>query len=265
MHDKIDGIEDFTDGAFKDGLLSEVEKTQLRASLDAIGAIVESVKGSYDKLLDNPFISNNTMANITAKYNTFIASWISDTNPRGLKTVILWIINGDDIITPDERDEKDRALNAFNNALYAYNQAEKGVYNDIGASIDKTQADANVALAKTAGFTQIGDVSFPEGLIFTSLIKLLDVGNDGDEMAGISGIAGANKEDPAFWAGGTYNQAFNGTAKAIIRHDGTSKFTDTEIEGKIIATSGSFKGKIEATEGDVAGFKINNDGLSRGF
>lgn len=264
LHDKIDGIEDFTDGAFKDGILSAVEKTQLRASLDAIGAIVESVKGSYNKLLDNPFISNNTMANITIKYNAFIDSWISDTNPRGLKSVILWIINGDDTITPDERDEKDRALNAFNNALYAYNQAEKGVYNDIGASIDKTQADANVALAKTAGFTQIGDVSFPEGLIFTSLIKLLDAGNNGDEMAGISGIAGVNKEDPAFWAGGSYDQAFGGTAKAIIRHDGSSKFTDTEITGTVNATSGKIGVLNVSTDGSITtgnGFSVTPEGI----
>ena len=132
LHDEIDGIEDFTNEAFADGLLNREEKTQLRASLDAIGSIVESVKGSYDKLLDNPFISDNTMASITSRYYDFIASWISDGDPRGLKPVILWIVNDDNIISQNERDEKDRALNAFNDALYAYNQAEKEVYNDIG-------------------------------------------------------------------------------------------------------------------------------------
>ena len=90
--------------------------------------------------------------------------------------------------------------------------------------VNKLLADTNTTVAKTKGFTKIGDVEFEDGLIFTSLIKLLDAGNDGDEMAGISGIAGANKEDPAFWAGGTYDQAFGGTAKAIIKHDGSSKF-----------------------------------------
>ena len=52
--------------------------------------------------------------------------------PSWLKPVILWIVNGDNIISQNERDEKDRALNAFNDALYAYNQAEKEVYNDVG-------------------------------------------------------------------------------------------------------------------------------------
>ena len=251
LHDEIDAIEDFTEGAFLDGLLSREEKTQLRASLDSIGSIVESVKGSYNKLLDNPFISNNTMNNITARYNDFIASWISDVDPRGLKTVILWIVNGDNTISQDERDEKDRALNAFNNALYAYNQAEKEVYNDIGTSVDKAQSDANISLAKTEGFTKIGDVNFPEGLIFTSLIKLLDAGNDGEEMAGISGIAGANKEDPAFWAGGTYDQAFGGTAKAIIRHDGSGQLASGSIRWN---TEGSteFLGGIKSPFIDIS-------------
>ncbi|HHT04568.1 MAG TPA: hypothetical protein GX005_09660 [Bacteroidales bacterium] len=74
--------------------------------------------------------------------------------------------------------------------------------------VSQLLADVNTSLAKTKGFTKIGDVTLPDGLIFTSLIKLLDVGNDGDEMAGISGIAGALKNNPAFWAGGAYEQAF---------------------------------------------------------
>lgn len=66
--------------------------------------------------------------------------------------------------------------------------------------------------------------------------------------AGISGIQGSGKDLPAIWAGGTYAEAIAGTAKAIIRHDGASKFTDTEIEGKITATSG-FLGALEMKSG----------------
>lgn len=117
--------------------------------------------------------------------------------------------------------------------------------------VSQLLADANTTVAKTKGFTQIGDQDFEDGLIFTSLIKLLDVGNDGDEMAGISGIAGEDKEDPAFWAGGTYEQAIGGTAKAIIRHDGTSKFADTEITGTVNATSGTLGDLIIEKSGRI--------------
>ncbi len=60
--------------------------------------------------------------------------------------------------------------------------------------------------------------------------------------AGLSSVAGVGKDNPAFWAGGTYNQAIGGAAKAIIRHDGTSKFTDTEITGKVNAKNGTIGG-----------------------
>ena len=105
--------------------------------------------------------------------------------------------------------------------------------------VSQLLADANTSLAKTKFMTEIDG-----GLIYSAMMKLYDAGGTGDEMAGISGIAGDNKEDPAFWAGGTYEQAFGGTAKAIIRHDGSSKFTDTEITGTVNATSGLIGGMV---------------------
>ena len=96
--------------------------------------------------------------------------------------------------------------------------------------VSQLLADANTSLAKTKGFTQIGDVNFEDGLIFTSLIKLLDAGNDGDEMAGVSGIAGEAKDQPAFWAGGTYAEALADLAKIILRHNGTGKIGVFEVD-----------------------------------
>ena len=50
------------------------------------------------------------------------------------------------------------------------------------------------------------------------------------------------KNQPAFWAGGTYAEAQAGTAKAIIRHNGTVKFIDGEFTGTINAASGTIAG-----------------------
>jgi len=66
--------------------------------------------------------------------------------------------------------------------------------------------------------------------------------------SGISGIQGTDKNLPAFWAGGTYQQALDGAAKAIIYHDGKAKFTD-----------GEFSGTINATRGTIGGFNISGD------
>ena len=43
----------------------------------------------------------------------------------------------------------------------------------------------------------------------------------GDATAGLSGIKGDESNLPAFWAGGTYQNALDGVAKAIIKHDGS--------------------------------------------
>jgi hypothetical protein len=81
------------------------------------------------------------------------------------------------------------------------------------------------AKAKTDGFTTIEG-----GLITTNIIKLGNL--DGQEKAGISGTEkdASDNSLPAFWAGGTYEQAIAGTTKVIIKHDGSSKLSGiTEI------------------------------------
>ncbi|MCB5251466.1 MAG: hypothetical protein LHW51_00650, partial [Candidatus Cloacimonetes bacterium] len=42
-----------------------------------------------------------------------------------------------------------------------------------------------------------------------------------DVTAGFSGIQGPYKDKPAFWSGGTYQDATNGTSKSLDRHDGS--------------------------------------------
>jgi hypothetical protein len=88
--------------------------------------------------------------------------------------------------------------------------------------------------------------------------------------AGLSGVEGVGKDNPAFWAGGTYAQAIGGTAKSIIRHDGSSKFSDTEITGVINALSGEL-GSLTMKEGGYIDLpptyssqkgRLDNDGLS---
>lgn len=63
---------------------------------------------------------------------------------------------------------------------------------------------------------------------------------------------------PFLVAGGTYSDALSGTAKAIIRHDGSVKFTDGEFHGTIYATDGEFTGTVYAISGDIGGFEIGN-------
>ena len=52
--------------------------------------------------------------------------------------------------------------------------------------------------------------------------------------------------NPNAFAAGVENFGQQGleTAKAVIRHDGSVKFTEAEIEGKVTATEGSFSGRV---------------------
>lgn len=117
---------------------------------------------------------------------------------------------------------------------------EKDVDTEISAAKDaaeNAQADVNIAKSITDKF----GTTIDGGLINTVTMLLREAGST-TETAGITGIQGENLDNPAFWAGGTYQQAIDNIAKAIIRHDGSVKFTDAEITGTIHATSGDIGG-----------------------
>jgi len=97
------------------------------------------------------------------------------------------------------------------------------------------------------------------GLISTVITEYREL--DSPQVTGlISGIQGTNKDLPFLVAGGTYNDALSGTAKAIIRHDGSVKFTDGLFDGIIHATSGEFTGLIHAQGGNVGILDIDLNG-----
>ena len=118
-----------------------------------------------------------------------------------------------------------------------FDSAKSGTYKETEAGkihswrYAEVVSKANEAAAKTQY-----QASIEGGLIYAAIMKLVDAITK-TETAGLSGLPGDGSL-PALWAGGTYAQAIQGLAKAIIRHNGKSKFTDTEIEGIITALSG---------------------------
>lgn len=81
--------------------------------------------------------------------------------------------------------------------------------------------------------------------------RLISLDESSNEVMGINGIAGSAGDNPAFWAGGSYSQAIAGTAKAIIRHDGSVKFTDAEITGTISSNASGNKITIDAGDRSI--------------
>ena len=126
LHDAINGIVDFTNEEFADGVISNSERVSLRRDLEAVEVIFQGLKGSYEKLLINPFVNALVLADLTAKYNAVSSA------KDNLFTTLNTIIAGDNIVTPEEIAAKDLALSSLNNALYAYNTAEKEIANALG-------------------------------------------------------------------------------------------------------------------------------------
>lgn len=111
---------------------------------------------------------------------------------------------------------------------YALYKGSKGedwtpAVEDTQAAITNAQATADVAAAKTEGFTEIEG-----GLVTTNIIKLMDA-LAAAETAGINGMKG-NGSNPAFWAGGTYAQALQMIAAIVLKHNGAGKIGDLIIE-----------------------------------
>ena len=123
----------------------------------------------------------------------------------------------------------------------------------IGTTITDSQDTLGLSPVQVQKFLAVTDkfgTTINGGLVQTVLMLLREA-NSTTDTAGISGLQGPLKDLPAFWAGGTYAQALAGTAKSIIRHDGTAKFSDAEIEGKVTARSvvtGSGLNKVTLNE-----------------
>lgn len=68
-----------------------------------------------------------------------------------------------------------------------------------------------------------------KGMILTTLLRLgAKAGNEWKEHAGISGIL-EEGDDPAFWAGGTFEDALNNIANIILRMDGSGHLASGNI------------------------------------
>lgn len=131
LHDNVDGIADFTNEEFADRVLSASERVSLKREMEAVESIFQSLRGSYEKLVINPYVPAIALSDLTLKYDSVM------TAKTTLFNVLNLIIAGDDIVSPEEITAKDNALLTLNAALYSYNLAEKEITNALGA--DYTQ------------------------------------------------------------------------------------------------------------------------------
>lgn len=144
-----------------------------------------------------------------------------------------------------------------------FDSAKSGTYKETAAGniISFRPNEVLAKVLKGAAITDTFKTTINGGLISTVITEYRELNSE--QVTGlISGIQGTNKNLPFLVAGGTYAEGIAGTAKAIIRHDGTVKFTEAEVEGRIIATSGEFTGKIRS---NASGNRIEINPTERVF
>ncbi len=152
------------------------------------------------------------------------------------------------------RDEVQDDLNGLAGDIQDAQQAAdnaQSAANDAAAEAADALAKANTSKAITDKFATTID----GGLISTVMMILRELDSP-HETAGVSGIQGELRNNPAFWAGGTYAQAFaliqflskmsagttpstgeyEGLAKITMLHNGAAKVGDFIIEesGRIV-------------------------------
>ena len=231
LDDSVDWLEDYVDHAFRDGVIEESEAKAIEKYLNIIRTEKLAADSSYTQ------VHNSTHLEGTAKTNLSTAKTALNTAYNNLVSAVNSAIS-DGKVDSTEKATVDNRFGLFNTAIATFQtrleEANKAIQDTIKAAADaaqsaaddaqdtadtaslaatvaaqaaaQAQAQANLAAAKTEGFTQIGGQTFDSGLIFTSIMKLFDAGS-GNETAGISGILGSLRNQPSFWSGGTYEEA----------------------------------------------------------
>ena len=275
----ITDLEDYLNDAFKDGLIEEAEAKAIETYINQIQSEKAGVEATYNKLYVNPILKGTAKTNLLNSKVSYFGA-VED-----LTTSINAVI-ADGKVTTSEKQSINAIFGTYRSALASFStrieeakqfveQAIKSIADDAKDAADNAQSMSSDALAAVNTVKAITDkfgTTIDGGLIST-VITFLRGFNSTTETAGLSGIQGSGKKDPAFWAGGTYAQAFGGTAKAIIRHDGTVKFNDAEITGKVTARSldnsisgvfggGDYPILVGSDNPETAKFKVFKDGTS---
>ncbi len=122
-------------------------------------------------------------------------------------------------------------------------EANKAIQDYLKSNSDAIDAKANEAKAITDKFGTTA-----EGGLISTVMMLLRELNSQVNTAGISGIqkdANGIVNQPAFWSGGTYEDAITGTAGIIFRHNSTGKIGVLNVD-----TAGNVK-IMDVTDPDL--------------
>ena len=247
---EVDGLRNFTDQAFKDGVIDRSEATAIAKYLNNIETSQKDVSQSFAKVYNNPLLSG------IAKTNLNNANIAFNTSATDLISTIRSAI-ADGITTNSEKAAVDDKYSVFNTKYGDYiaylNEANKFIQDQI-----KTTADN--ALQKAVDLNYLKQAfkektTITDGIVQTSILALgYTDGSSYKIMSGSNGIYNSSKIGGgiASWWGGSMKDRNDYTpqnmpadvAKGLVRFDGTGYFANGNLwwdnNGKLHADPLSF-------------------------
>ena len=235
MQDTVEGMQNFTDTAFADGIVSRGEASSISAYIKNIETFAKDVSESYLKVYNNTLLEGTDKTNLGNAYTAFNTA----------KNELVSTINGaisDGKVDSIEKSSVDGKYDAFNTKygdFVAYLNAANKYIQDV---INKNALDA---LKKIGEFDYLKAAlkeytSIEGGLIQSSTLALGYTSDDGYVvMAGTNGIYDSSKLGGgiASWWGGAMFDRFEYTdgnmpsnvAKGLVRMDGTGYFANGNL------------------------------------
>lgn len=247
---EVDGLRNFTDQAFKDGVIDRSEATAIAKYLNNIETSQKDVSQSFAKVYNNPLLSG------IAKTNLNNANIAFNTSATDLISTIRSAI-ADGITTNSEKAAVDDKYSVFNTKYGDYiaylNEANKFIQDQI-----KTTADNALQKAVDLNYLKQAfkeETTITNGVVQTSILALgYTDGNSYKIMSGSNGIYDSSKIGGgiASWWGGSMKDRNDYTsqnmpadvAKGLVRFDGTGYFANGNLwwdnNGKLHADPLSF-------------------------
>lgn len=247
---EVDGLRNFTDQAFKDGVIDRSEATAIAKYLNNIETSQKDVSQSFAKVYNNPLLSGiakTNLNNANIAFNTAATDLIST-----IRTAI-----ADGITTNTEKAAVDDKYSVFNTKYGDYiaylNEANKFIQDQIKTTADNAlQKAVDLDYLKQA-FTE--ETTITDGIVQTSILALgYTDGSSYKIMSGSNGIYNSSKIGGgiASWWGGSMKDRNDYTsenmpsdvAKGLVRFDGTGYFANGNLwwdnNGKLHADPLSF-------------------------
>lgn len=247
---EVDGLRNFTDQAFKDGVIDRSEATAIAKYLNNIETSQKDVSQSFAKVYNNPLLSG------IAKTNLNNANIAFNTAATDLIATIRAAI-ADGITTNTEKAAVDDKYSVFNTKYGDYiaylNEANKFIQDQI-----KTTADNALQKAVDLNYLKQAfkeETTITNGVVQTSILALgYTDGSSYKIMSGSNGIYDSSKIGGgiASWWGGSMKDRNDYTsenmpadvAKGLVRFDGTGYLANGNLwwdnNGKLHADPLSF-------------------------